>query len=260
MIYVSFIGKNSDNIWSMYRKGNYIMSEFFLEHNDQLYKFNLPNENTELPQQSHVIVSCYNSQEECKKFSTYCRDLNVKCVFIFVNFTKIDLEMTLILNGPPKYIHLESAKIYKNKHDPLKLFDMKICLEDVYRKEAPLEQQRRTPSIDISPIIAQIMRSQELRNERIQEHERRMQEIIDRRANMIVEEPIVQYLRKRFSKYSVLDFLSKQQYETLAKPIKCPVCLEEILYENFVLSPCGHYHCVSCVVNLDKCSVCRWCG
>ena len=38
---------------------------------------------------------------------------------------------------------------------------------------------------------------------------------------------------------------------------ECSVCTDTIPLENFVLLPCGHYHCNSCTKRLKHCSICR---
>lgn len=65
------------------------------------------------------------------------------------------------------------------------------------------------------------------------------------------------------------EFVKKQLIEMgaeLKKTWECPICLEFIEKDNLDISPCGHYYCKGCFVNLKKqvddngfakCAVCR---
>lgn len=38
---------------------------------------------------------------------------------------------------------------------------------------------------------------------------------------------------------------------------ECPVCLEEILLENYIMKPCSHLFCKNCISKLTICPLCR---
>ncbi len=38
---------------------------------------------------------------------------------------------------------------------------------------------------------------------------------------------------------------------------ECPVCLEEILTENYIMKSCGHSFCKNCTSKLTSCALCR---
>ena len=228
MLYISFLGQECEELWNMYREGKFMdMNDFFKEHNGQLYKFNLPREYLRVPKQSHVIITTFNSVESCTESATYCKSLEAKCIFIFVNFSDLDCRVLLNTYGPAKYIYYDGLGNTTKNSDPLKLFELSITPENIYN--AP-----QLPTA-VSPVLA---------------FERPRMATINATFSS----------KKNFSKLVVLDFLAKQHYEILPKPIKCPVCIEEIPYEKFVLLCCGHYHCKSCLERLDKCSVCRYTG
>lgn len=77
-------------------------------------------------------------------------------------------------------------------------------------------------------------------------------EISDEQAELILSQ-----LPKK--KNCISDFLARTYYTNCfpnAAP-ECSVCTDHIAFEQFVLLPCGHYHCSSCTSQLKHCSMCR---
>ena len=245
MIYISFIGSDCEELQMMYREREYSgNTDFFKERNGHLYKFNALTELLEARKQSHVIITAFDTIQSCTTVSRYCKSLEAKCVFIFVNFFEENCRMLINNYGPAKYIYYDGlTEIYNNGRDPLKLFALTIRQEDVYipPQIAPAQIDVVDDVANTAQVIARVDR----------DIITRVRELLQERGSRS---------KKNFSKLVVLDFLAKQHYETLPKPIKCPVCIEEIPYEKFVLLCCGHYHCKSCLERLDKCSVCRYTG
>ena len=54
----------------------------------------------------------------------------------------------------------------------------------------------------------------------------------------------------------------KNNYFDMAKEcnrkLDCPICLEDICCRKcFAMLPCGHFYHLSCLINIEKCALCR---
>ncbi len=38
----------------------------------------------------------------------------------------------------------------------------------------------------------------------------------------------------------------------------CPICFDEIINDNLIITDCGHFYCSNCFIKLDKCLTCNY--
>lgn len=50
----------------------------------------------------------------------------------------------------------------------------------------------------------------------------------------------------------------KRLYDATPKDERtCPICLDDIVLEEFVVTSCGHHYCHNCRTKINKCAICR---